>query len=120
MSGAPTTWRWEDKALAGQQERFGERLRLHREAAGFSQEELAERAGLSANAISALERGERKRPYPDTLRRLAEALGLSDAARSALAATLRCGTDTSAVPLPGIGSPPNPSADLPGEPTPLI
>jgi predicted ATPase/DNA-binding XRE family transcriptional regulator/Tfp pilus assembly protein PilF len=79
--------------VAGQQERFGERLRLHREAAGYSQEELAERAGLSANAISALERGERKRPYPDTLRRLGEALRLSEGQRSDLAAALRTGRD---------------------------
>ena len=43
---------------------FGGRLRRLREAAGLSQEELAARAGLTAKAISMLERGERKRPYP--------------------------------------------------------
>jgi len=42
---------------------FGEQLRRHREAAGLTQEELAERASLTAKGISALERGERQRPY---------------------------------------------------------
>ncbi len=102
--------------MAGERERYGEHLRHHREAAGYSQEQLAERAGLSANAISALERGERKRPYPDTLRRLAEALGLSDAQRAELAATLRGGSEAPV----GTSGQPRPAADLPGEPTPLI
>jgi transcriptional regulator with XRE-family HTH domain len=47
---------------------FGVRLRRLREAAGLTQEELASRAGLTAKAISMLERGERKRPYPHTVR----------------------------------------------------
>src|SRR5688572_8206469 len=67
---------------------FGGRLRRHREAAGLSQEELAERAALTANAISALERGERQRPYPQTVRALSDALSLSDADRSALIAAV--------------------------------
>ena len=49
---------------------------FHHEPRGdVSQEELAERAGLSTHAISALERGTRTRPYPHTLRSLAAALG---------------------------------------------
>ena len=55
---------------------FGARLRRLREAAGLTQEELAARAGLSRNAVGALERGIRKRPYPHTARSLAHALGL--------------------------------------------
>ena len=43
---------------------FGVLLRRYREATGLAQEELAERAGLTAGAIGAPERGERKRPYP--------------------------------------------------------
>jgi predicted ATPase/transcriptional regulator with XRE-family HTH domain len=56
---------------------FGHRLKQLRLAAGLSQEELADRAGLTTAAIGALERGERRHPYPHTLRALAEALGLS-------------------------------------------
>ena len=55
---------------------FGDVLRRQREAAGLSQEALAERAGLTADAVSALERGARRRPYPHTVRALADALGL--------------------------------------------
>jgi predicted ATPase/DNA-binding XRE family transcriptional regulator len=64
------------------------RLRALREAAGFSQEELAERAGLSSHAISALERGTRTRPYPHTVRTLCDALGANADARAALIASV--------------------------------
>ena len=59
-----------------------------REAAGLTQEELAERAGLSRKAISLLERGERKRPYPHTVRALADALGLPEDERASLLAAV--------------------------------
>jgi predicted ATPase/DNA-binding XRE family transcriptional regulator len=72
-----------------QSERFADLLRRYREAAGCSQEELAERAGLSKNAIGALERGERRRPHPDTLRRLAAALELREAEHERLVAAAR-------------------------------
>lgn len=67
---------------------FGTRLRHLREAAGLSQEELAEKAALSATAISVLERGERKRPYPQTVRSLADALKLSEEDRASLLAAV--------------------------------
>jgi transcriptional regulator with XRE-family HTH domain len=67
---------------------FAARLRRLREAAGLTQEELAERAGLTAHAISALERGARKRPYPHTVRSLADALELPEAERTALLASV--------------------------------
>jgi predicted ATPase/DNA-binding XRE family transcriptional regulator len=63
---------------------FGGLLRRFRLAAGFSQEALAERAGLSADAIAALERGRRSRPRPYTVRLLADALRLEQADRAAL------------------------------------
>jgi len=63
-------------------------LRRLREAAGLTQEELAERAGLTAHAISALERGARKRPYPHTVRSLADALELPEAERTTLLASV--------------------------------
>jgi transcriptional regulator with XRE-family HTH domain len=63
---------------------FGELLRRYRTAARLTQEELAERAGLSARGVSDLERGIRRIPHSDTTRRLAEALGLGDAERTEL------------------------------------
>ena len=67
---------------------FGARLRGLRQAVGITQEELANRAGLSPNAVSALERGQRRRPYPHTVRALAEALGLDEDKRAALLAAV--------------------------------
>jgi transcriptional regulator with XRE-family HTH domain len=54
---------------------IGERIKLARAAAGLSQRRLADRVGLSAQAISYYERGDRS---PDTaiLLRLGEALGV--------------------------------------------
>jgi predicted ATPase/DNA-binding XRE family transcriptional regulator len=93
-----------------QESTFGARLRRLREAAGLTQEELAGRAQLTRNAISSLERGERKRPYPHTVRSLADALGLSDDERAALLAavprkdgephTVRVALPESALPMP--------------------
>lgn len=68
---------------------FGAQLRHYRQAAGLTQEQLAERAGLTVNGISQLERGERRSPYPHTIRALAEALGLSAEAHAAFAAATR-------------------------------
>ncbi len=62
---------------------FGAVLRRYRERAGFTHEALAERAGVSASAIAALERGRRQRPFPHTVRRLSEALDLSPDERAA-------------------------------------
>lgn len=53
-------------------------LRRFRLSAGLSQEALAERAGLSARAISDLERGLRIAPRPETVRMLTDALELTD------------------------------------------
>ena len=64
-------------------EPFGVALRRLRERAGLTQEQLAERAGISANAVSALERGIRRRPYRHTREALARALGLTAQERAA-------------------------------------
>lgn len=50
---------------------------------------LADRALISVQAVSALERGYRKVPYRKTLERLADALGLPDEARAALELSAR-------------------------------
>lgn len=55
---------------------FGELLRGYRRAAGYSQEGLAERAGLSVGAIAALEQGIRRAPHRDTVDALANALAM--------------------------------------------
>src|SRR5258708_27123079 len=68
---------------------FGTRLKALREAAGFTQEELATIAGLSVHAVSALERGERRRPHLETVRALSGALDLTGAARDALLGSAR-------------------------------
>jgi tetratricopeptide (TPR) repeat protein/transcriptional regulator with XRE-family HTH domain len=67
-------------------EPFGTALRRLRECAGLTQEQLAGAARLSTNAISALERGDRRHPYPHTVRALAVALKLSAEERAALEA----------------------------------
>ncbi len=61
----------------GQATSFGALLRRYRMAAGLTQEELAERAGLSVRTVSDLERGVNRSPRKDTLPLLASALGLS-------------------------------------------
>jgi transcriptional regulator with XRE-family HTH domain len=78
-------------------ESFAALLRRLRESRGLTQEELAARAGLTVHGVSALERGVRRRPYPHTVRSLAEALGSSATERAAL---------LSAVPV----APPGPDA----------
>ena len=82
---------------------FAVRLRTLRERAGLSQQELAERARLSPDAVGALERGARSRPYPSTVRSLADALGLSDSERAGLLASVprRAGTQVSGSQRPG-------------------
>lgn len=67
---------------------FGEQLRRLRRGASLSQEELAERAGLTPAAVGALERGDRRHPYPHTVHLLADALGLSAADRAAFFAAV--------------------------------
>jgi predicted ATPase/transcriptional regulator with XRE-family HTH domain len=65
---------------------FGALLKRYRLAAGLSQETLADRAGMSANGIGALERGDRRTPRRETLALLADALDLSAEQRRAFSA----------------------------------
>ena len=55
---------------------FGDLLRRHRASANITQEHLAQRTGITPQAIGLLERGERRRPHGYTVRKLAEALEL--------------------------------------------
>src|SRR6201991_4265546 len=74
---------------SGAPQSFGAQLKSLREAAGFTQEELATIAGLSVHAVSALERGERRRPQVETVRALSAALDLTGATRDAFSVSAR-------------------------------
>ncbi|MCA1723040.1 MAG: tetratricopeptide repeat protein, partial [Thermomicrobia bacterium] len=101
---------------AGNASAFGALLKQYRMRAGLTQEELAERAELSVRGLLYLEHGTR-RPYPDTLRRLEEALALSPEQRDALAAAARSahsGNEPAAPAAPLILAP------IPSASTPLV
>ena len=68
---------------------FGDVLRRLRSAAALSQEELAERAGLSRSGISHLERGLHPAPRLETVRMLADGLHLGNDDRAALLTAAR-------------------------------
>ncbi|HET9899255.1 MAG TPA: BTAD domain-containing putative transcriptional regulator [Streptosporangiaceae bacterium] len=71
-SGSPGTW-----------------LRQARKDAGLTQRELAERSGLAIRTIRDLERGASARPYPRSIRVLAQALGLPQSQADELVARYR-------------------------------
>lgn len=112
----------------GQRTPFGELLRRHREAAGLSQEDLAEKAGLTAKGISALERGERRHPYPHTVQLLADALDLSADQRTSFIAAVpgrgagsaSASTISAVSARPGQDGPDGRASALPVPPTPLL
>lgn len=54
----------------------GSKLRQAREAAGFSQDVLASKAGVGVRTISRLEKDQVARPHPDTVAVIAQALGV--------------------------------------------
>ena len=56
---------------------LAERIRAARIERRMSQETLAQRANMSLRAYTSLERGEAVDPHLSTLRKLAEALGVS-------------------------------------------
>jgi transcriptional regulator with XRE-family HTH domain/tetratricopeptide (TPR) repeat protein len=67
--------------MTGDSRAFGARLHAVRQSAGLSQQELAERSGLSIRTISNLEHGRTRWPFPASVQRLADALGLEDGMR---------------------------------------
>ena len=75
--------------LGGERGPFGQRLRRLRVAATLTQQELAERAGVSVRAVSDLEREINQRPRRDTAVMLADGLGLAGAEREAFLAAAR-------------------------------
>lgn len=67
----------------------GETLRRHRIRAGLSQQQLAERAGVSLRGLRDIERGRVRAPRARSITALAAGLGLSAAERHALLAAMR-------------------------------
>lgn len=101
------------------EETVGQQLKRFRLRAGFTQEVLAERTGISVSSISKLERGLPHRSRPDTLTLLVEALELSAAERIAWlqAARHSQGFTTGDPTTP---PPEHRSVRLPLPPTPLV
>lgn len=91
-----------DRGEPGGRSRLGEMLRKYRAAAGLTQADLADRAGLSERAIGKIERGELRSPRASTLALLADALGLD--AEQALA--MRLAVYGSASTSVGVGAEP--------------
>ena len=63
--------------MADESVSFGERMRQRRQERGWTQMELAKRAGVDVAWINRLERGERKNISLTAARRIARALGVS-------------------------------------------
>lgn len=57
--------------------KFGEKLKYLRESKGFGINQLALKSGVSASQISRFEKGERKDPTLETIKKLSKALGVS-------------------------------------------
>ena len=92
---------------------LGAVLKKLRATVGLTQEELAERAGVSARTVSDVERGLRIVVRPDTARRLASALGLGDDERARFHA-VALGSPTPARRTADAGSVPVPPTRLLG------
>ena len=86
---------------------FGDLLKRFRLAAGLSQEELAERAGLSPRGVSDLERGARTNPRTGTIRLLADALQLAETDRAAFLAAAQGHASPDSVPRADPEAPPS-------------
>lgn len=98
---------------------FAELLGRFRHATGMTQEALAERAGISTRGISDLERGVKRRPQRETVRRLLTALDLSPQERDAFTSAARLQNDSASL---ARATPRNvrPLSNLPLPSTPLI
>jgi tetratricopeptide (TPR) repeat protein/transcriptional regulator with XRE-family HTH domain len=94
----------------GGRDSLGSWLRQHRKAAGLTQEELAERSGLSIRTISNLEHDRTQKPYPQSVRRMMVALGLAETASDELIARYRAGQGAES------GLPRQPGRDTAGSP----
>lgn len=83
----------------------GEAVRRHRLVAGFTQEELAGRAGVSVRTLRDLEHGRVRQPRARSVRGLADALGLPAAERDSLLAALTSADGDDRLPRVGVLGP---------------
>jgi predicted ATPase/DNA-binding XRE family transcriptional regulator len=90
---------------------FARTIRDYRVRTGLSQEELAERAGVSTRAVSDMDRGLRRNPRPETLRLIADALGLESEDRARFFASAHTVPDEGTRANPRVG--PNPGVARP-------
>lgn len=102
---------------SGEGASFGALLRRFRLAAGLTQAELAEHAGLSERAVNDLERDPRRTPRLESVRLLAEALRLTADERAQLLAAVRPRAAQQTEPPPA--SLPVPSLKAPGRQLPV-
>ena len=79
----------------------GALLRGHRHAAQLTMEELAEASGVSARAISDMERGRSRRPQRRTLQAIIDALALGPGAGQALLSVAAAAREVPAARTPG-------------------
>jgi predicted ATPase/DNA-binding XRE family transcriptional regulator len=93
---------------------FGHQLKRLRLGSDLTQEELAERAGVSARLISDLERGTIHRPRRDTIQLLADGLRLRGSERDTFVALAR---GRPVAPRDDLAAPP---LSLPRPPTPIV
>jgi predicted ATPase/transcriptional regulator with XRE-family HTH domain len=96
---------------------FGGLLRQLRKAAGLTQAELAERAGLSVRGINDLERGARRTPRRDTLTLLSNALDLVGDERARFEMAARGPDATYSPSHKGLSARPH---NLPVQPSPIL
>ncbi|MFD6891550.1 AAA family ATPase [Streptomyces sp. NPDC059957] len=94
--------------LAQEDTRLGVLIRAHRLRIGLTQRELADLSTISVRAIRDLEQGKARRPRPDTLRLMGDALRLGPRARASLEAAVQRGRVTGA----GWEQPPAPPTAL--------
>lgn len=100
-----------DQASGG----FDELLRVRRLAAGLTQAELAQRAGVGVRTIRDLERARSTRPQRTTVELIADALGLTGADRTGFLAAARGQSARPAYPAAGRGPGPDPGSGGTGD-----